>query len=130
MAKVDWSQAKILKQVVAGSRFEWQMNLQMDLSDLQASIQYLEDVYLRDQGELRVDLPEKWVKFWKKRDFESRSLMAHPSSNEWVLTLALTEAFGIFVIDTMKRMKPGDKLVLSQIGTLAKQSNADLIIKV
>jgi hypothetical protein len=130
MAKVDWSQAKIQKQVVAGNRFEWQMNLQMDHSDLQALIPYLEDVYLRDQGELRVDLPEKWTKFWKKRDFESRSLMAHPGANEWVLTLALTEDLGNLVIDAMKRMRPGDTLVLSQIGALARQSNADLLIKI
>lgn len=130
MAKVDWSQAKILKQVTPGNRFEWQMNLQMDHSLLMSQITYLEDVYLRDQGELRVDLADSWTKFWKKRDFESRSLMAHPNPNEWVLTLALTEEIGNLVIDTMKRMRPGDTLVLSQIGSLARQSNADLLIKV
>jgi hypothetical protein len=130
MAKLDWSQAKILKQVVPGNRFEWQLNLQMGLSDVQVLGPYLEDVYLRDQGELRVDLGDQWTLFWKKRDFESRSLMAHPNANEWVLTLALTEDFGNLMIDTIKRMRQGDTLVLSQTGPLGRQSNADLMFKV
>jgi hypothetical protein len=42
-----------------------------------------------EAGELRLDLPGGWTLFWKRREGESRLLMAHPEHEEWVATLAL-----------------------------------------
>jgi hypothetical protein len=41
-------------------------------------------------AELRVDLPGDWTLFWKAREGESRMLVAHPESEQWVATLALS----------------------------------------
>ena len=134
MAKLDWSQVKITQNVAGPyprvkAPFEWEMVLEMDVSLLAGLVSFLEGVYQQNQGELRVDLPQRWVKFWKKRDFDSRSLIAHPSLDEWILTLALTEDFGNQVIVALKKMGAGETFVLSQCGKLSQQSNAEWVIK-
>jgi hypothetical protein len=44
------------------------------------------------EKELRVDLPQGWTLFWKRREDDSRLLVAHPTDQTWVGTLALSPA--------------------------------------
>jgi hypothetical protein len=66
------------------------------------------------RGELRLELPRGWLVFWKKREGESRLLMAHPQQDEWVATVALAAAPATGLVEQVQRLaSSGDAPSLS-----------------
>lgn len=51
--------------------------------------------------ELRLDLPAGWTLFWKRREGESRYLLAHPEQQTWVATLALEGEEGARLVSAL-----------------------------
>ena len=79
------------------------------------------------QGQVKLCLPAlaegEWVLYWKSREGDCRALYAHPESQEWVGTIALTEeAYG----DFLARLQAGKSFALSQVSPLVGFSNLDL----
>lgn len=56
------------------------------------------------RGELRLELPRGWIVFWKKREGESRLLMAHPQKDQWVATAALAAVPATGLIEGVERL--------------------------
>jgi hypothetical protein len=76
--------------------------------------------------ELRVDLPRNWILFWKLRDGESRLLIAHPQSEEWVMTSALNAEHASRFLSALGALEPGNSLSLAALAPVARVSNAAL----
>lgn len=90
----------------------------------------LEELQAPPAAELRVDLPEGWILFWKKREEESRLLIAHPQPGEWVATAALEPGHGSRLIAALRRLGKGDSHPVSQGGRIGKVSNLEIVIAV
>jgi hypothetical protein len=75
-----------------------------------------------------VDLPREWIVFWKLRSGESRLLMAHPQPEEWVSTLALSEAHGKRVIEALKALSPGELFSIEKLGPTGSMTNVEVLI--
>ena len=61
-----------------------------------------------------------WVLYWKLKDTDSRAIMAHPESTEWVGTLALEQS----VIDQfIKALESKSPTALSKLCRLTGFSN-------
>jgi hypothetical protein len=79
-------------------------------------------------GELRLDLPRGWAIFWKKREGESRLLLAHPQHDEWVATCALTAEHGAQAIERLEALGAGQRLDLGELAVLGGLSNLELTL--
>lgn len=89
---------------------------------------FLEEIYLRGGSELRVDLPDNWIVFWKSRESESRLLLAHPQQGEWVTTVALDPEHGTRVAEKLKELHSGDTFSLAEQGAVGSVSNVDVLV--
>lgn len=107
-----------------------QFRLQITWDAVQSLIPHLEEVYLKEENELRVSLPNEWVLFFKKRESENRALLAHPQPGVWVTTVALERLFAQKWVDQMKSLAKGQVLFLSQYVPLGSVSNVDLVISI
>jgi hypothetical protein len=92
------------------------MKLDFSSEELGLLIGQLEEIYIRSGSELRVDLPENWIVFWKRRDSESRLLLAHPQQNEWVLTAALEEEHGRMLIEALRQLSGMGSVAVHELG--------------
>jgi hypothetical protein len=97
---------------------------------------------LTDQegSELRTDFPSGWTVFWKLRQGESRFFVAHPESDQWVATLALSrthldqavEAFGYLRAEAGKQ--PEEQVqgawefkLTQQLPGVSRMSNVEVV---
>lgn len=93
------------------------MQLDLDAEALAILVQGLEQVF-SSGGELRVDLPDQWIVFWKKRPSDSRLLLAHPQHGEWVATIALEEAHGQHLLNALKKLSVGESVSVHETSEL------------
>jgi hypothetical protein len=89
----------------------------------------LKNTFEEQGGELRVDLPKEWSLFWKARKGDTRILVAHPSQDQWVGTLALEPRFASRLIELLEKSVSGDEIRLSSVDTVSKLSNLDIVLK-
>ncbi len=134
MPYVNWKEREIRKHVDApsGSDGDSRSTLSLAFADEERAqlIPFLEEVYLRGGSEVRVDLPENWIVFWKSRESESRLLLAHPQRGEFVTTVALEPEHGKRVIESLKKLGPGDALLVSELGMVGSVSNVDVVLSI
>lgn len=93
--------------------------------DFESLISALEEVFSGRETELRHNLPENWVFFWKIREGESRLLLAHPEKQDWVATLALTPSHADKVLSSLRKY---EKFKLSELETVGSFSNVEIEI--
>jgi hypothetical protein len=91
------------------------MELQFDQEEVRLLLAQLEEIFLNGGHELRMDLPEGWIVFWKSRESGSRLLLAHPQEKEWVATAALETELGKKWIAKLKSLSPGQSLSLHEV---------------
>jgi hypothetical protein len=91
------------------------MQLDLEAQDLATLIQGLEQVFTSG-GELRVDLPDQWIVFWKTRPSETRLLLAHPAQEEWVATAALEETHSQNLVSALKKLSSGEGVSVHELG--------------
>lgn len=128
MPYVNWKEREIRKHVDAHEDARSTLSLGLSEDELAQLIPFLEEVFLRGGSELRLDLPENWILFWKSRESESRLLLAHPQRGEFVTTLALEVEHGKRVIDALKALGSGDALSVSEHGMIGSVSNVEIVI--
>jgi hypothetical protein len=130
MPYLNWKEREIRQSVdaagVADSRSTF--NLVLGETERTQLVSFLEEVFLRGGSELRVDLPENWIVFWKSRESESRLLLAHPQRGEFVTTLALEAEHGKRVIDELKKLGAGDAFLVSEQGIVGSVSNVEVVV--
>ena len=81
--------------------------------------------------ELRVNLPNEWLVFWKLRPVGgSRLLLAHPAQAEWVVTAALDAAHAGVFVECLKKLGPGERLAVSETGSVGYPSNVEIVIEI
>lgn len=66
------------------------LRLRLDLNEARELAEWLREINAGEASELRHTISGQWNLFWKKREGESRLLVAHPEHESWVATLALT----------------------------------------
>lgn len=111
-------------------RREHLLRLTLSPEALEVLAQRLEELYSQGCGELRIDLPEGWILFWKSREEESRLLVAHPQPGEWVTTVALEAKHGMLLASSLRQMKKGESRPVSQGGIIGRVSNVEIVIAV
>jgi hypothetical protein len=107
------------------------MQLDLDSAELEVLVQQLEQVFAPAEqsgsagneshfssmaAELRVDLPDQWIVFWKKRASDTRLLLAHPQEDEWVATAALEETHGQNLVSALKKLSSGQGISIHELG--------------
>src|SRR4051794_37056919 len=121
MPYLNWKDQTGLKQEIAGGPGgAGPLRLTLGLDSAQASmlLPLLRDVLSEEAplgSELRVDLPRNWIVFWKKREGESRLLIAHPQTDEWVATAALSAAHGQLLLERFERLSSGEALSVGEL---------------
>lgn len=96
-------------------------------SDCDLFKQFLTEKVITPQKEARLRLSqpkEDWMIFWKTHpSTEVKLMLAHPSENEWVATVALSkEAFDLL----LNRLEKKLKFRLSELGSVSQFSNFDV----
>jgi hypothetical protein len=104
------------------------MRLELDEAGRAALAPLLREVYAEDGGELRLDLPREWVVFWKRREGESRLLLAHPAEDQWVATIALEANLGGKLAAALEALPGGESFRVGALGPLGSVSNLELEI--
>jgi hypothetical protein len=79
----------------------------------------------REGSELRTDFPSGWTIFWKIREGESRFFVAHPETDQWVATLALSKTH---LEAARGRMRDGVPGSLSRLERVSRVSNVEVKI--
>lgn len=87
----------------------------------------LGEITNREGSELRTDFPHGWTIFWKIRDGDSRFFVAHPETDQWVATLAVSEAHLGRIRECFRTGYEGG---LSELETVSRMSNFDVRIRV
>lgn len=105
--------------------------LQLSLNEARVAelLPYLEDIF-NHQTELRIDLPQEWVIFFKTRESENRFLMAHPQAQEWVSMLAFESTHGLRLVEHLREKKAGSQFRFSEIGDLGSVSNLEVVLNI
>jgi hypothetical protein len=125
---MNWKNLKLAQTMSPHPTRESELLLRFNPADRDQLVQLLEETFLHGAGELRIDLPENWLIFWKLRERESRLLLAHPQENEWVATVALESAHAQATLDSLKSLKAGDTFKISEIGQTGSVSNVEIAI--
>ncbi len=106
------------------------MSLELGVDSLREDLlPALRNTFQAAGGELRLDLPQEWSLFWKLKDGETRVLVAHPATGQWVGTLALERSFADQLILKLESAAAGESLRVGSIGPVSGVSNLDLVFK-
>lgn len=136
MSFLNWVDQQASYEVSRPNSRTTQLSLKLSQKQLQALCAHWAEVYSPEASfevplaweELRLVLSEQWLIFGKRREGESRALIAHPAPHEWVATVALDIQDGRKLISSLRDLKLGQSLILSQTMSLAVVSNFDLRI--
>jgi hypothetical protein len=126
MVYLDWKKQGIALEVKSLGRLGSKLSLTIREGDLADFLPALEEIYIRDEGELRLELPENWVIYWKAKESGNRVLVAHPQPDHWVATVALEREVGQKLILAVKALKSSESFILSQIAPLEAVSNLNI----
>ena len=129
MPYLNWKQAPVRKNLSERERDPSELRLALAAAEAQALVQALDEVFATVGPELRVDLPDNWILFFKLREGESRLLLAPPEKDEWVSTVALDRVHGESLLRELRALRPGEILDLRALGSVASVSNLHLLIE-
>lgn len=114
------------------------VSLALTPTQVQALVESLQNIFTEGStAELRLDLPNQWVIFWKQREGESRLLIAHPQAEEWVTTAALLHEHACLLLNRLRDLasqtshtgEAAPEVSLSELAPLGSVSNAELKIR-
>jgi hypothetical protein len=132
MPYLNWKEQTALKQEIAPHESEssrQRLTLWLDKQPLEQLLPMLREVLAEEGGgELRLDLPRGWIIFWKKREGESRLLLAHPQQDEWVATVALNSEHAGLLIERLEKLGSGQTLSLGELASTGGVSNLELTL--
>jgi hypothetical protein len=130
MALLNWRDAQI-KVETSTHKGKTECRLTLSQISLRTLIEYLNnEVYGHEiSSEMRMYLPSGWTLFWKKKEGESRAVVAHPEPDHWVGTLALEDSYSEDYFSALKNLTQGQSLSLAQASSmnLSAVSNLDLV---
>lgn len=126
MLYLNWIESSICIEITSHPTLQTQLKIKVGQNELTDLLASLEETFLKQAGELRVQLPQNWVLYWKLREEGSRALLAHPEPEEWVGTIALELALAQKLFLSLKNLKSGQSFYLSQVGILGSVSNLEL----
>ncbi len=133
MPFLDWGEKPVSLAVSHQSAQQTEVVLGLSQELLAELLQELIDLYAGDEGgatrELRLVLPQNWVLFWKSRGEGARLLVAHPASQEWVGTLALSIEWANRLLRVLKELPVGKTVALGQLSGVHGVSNLGLTIR-
>jgi uncharacterized protein YllA (UPF0747 family) len=93
MPYLDWKvQPGVTLRMVDHERLETEVQISLSRGLIQELHGQLQAVFVQAEAELRIDFPGNWTLYWKARDGESRMLLAHPEKDQWVGTVAWSQA--------------------------------------
>jgi hypothetical protein len=143
MPYLNWKEQKRIKQEIGplapGGSHEpgdkLRLTLSLESGPLLELLPLLREAFAPGGGELRLDLPRGWIVFWKRREGESRLLLAHPQTDEWVATVALSGEHGASLLERLDRLAsvapgasgPGE-LHLGDLAATGGVSNLELTL--
>lgn len=108
-----------------GTRDLIEVAIGLPLTEWRSLAAALGEMTNREGSELRTDFPEGWTLFWKVRDGESRFFVAHPETDQWVGTIALS-------VEHLARIRSalseGFSGPLAELGVLNRMSNLRITV--
>jgi hypothetical protein len=128
MPYLNWKEKTLKLEMKVHSETRTALKLSLTDDLIQDLASNLEELFSTKAGELRLQLPDNWVLFWKMREEGGRALVAHPNPEEWVGTLALEPSWGEKIILALAQLKKGESLELNRLFSLATVSNFDLTL--
>lgn len=128
MPYLNWTNKPIRQNVEPHLFFETHLKLELRATEISTLGSSLESVFVHHGPELRLELSDSWILFWKMREEGSRILLAHPEAEQWVATIAFSSDLGVKLIEALKGLKASQTLSLSQFGTLNSFSNLEISI--
>ena len=138
MPYLNWKEQTQLKQEIAPDATvadqaspvnKMCLSLFLDSNLLSQLLPLLRDTFENEgTSELRLDLPRGWIIFWKKREGESRLLLAHPQEDEWVSTVALSADHGLLLVQALGKLGAGQAIQLGALAETGKVSNLELAL--
>lgn len=133
MPFLNWRRQTLKQEVLPHSTLQNQLKLTLDVPSLAALVDSLHGTFERGEGELRLDLPQGWILFWKVREGDSRLLLAHPQKDEYVTTAALRLDHGQRVVADLRALQAGGEVRVAELGILlsipsAGFSNTEIVI--
>ncbi len=133
MPFLNWGDSPVVLQAVQKTDRETQLILGLSEILVRELAQELTEIYAASGisygKELRWVLPQSWVVFWKTRIDGARLLLAHPQKDEWVGTMALAPDWSSRWVESLQNLRPGQSVVLSQMGGVHSVSNFDLVVR-
>jgi hypothetical protein len=139
MAYLNWKASPLTKRVAPhldpGRREPgYVLDLEIGREAARELASALSEVLVPGRGELRLDLPDEWIMFWKWREDESRLLLAHPQAEEWVTTVALDSDHGQRLLESLEAaaasQSPETKVRIGELGVVGSVSNVEVVITV
>ena len=121
--------ARLEAQIGPGPSEKLRLTLTLDAGLAGELLAQLRELFEAPVGsELRLDLPRNWIVFWKKREGESRLLLAHPQAEEWVSTVALLDEHAKLLDRKARGLVSGRTLNLSELAATGSMSNLEVTL--
>jgi hypothetical protein len=127
MAFLKYSEAECEVESRVGARDAVVVTLGLDAAKWNALAEALGGIANREGSELRTDFPGGWTIFWKIRDGDSRFFVAHPETDQWVATLALSETH---LGAIREKLVAGFAGGLSELEPVSRMSNVEVRVRV
>jgi hypothetical protein len=108
-----------------GARELVSVSIALPAADWTEFAERLGEIENREGSEFRSDFPGGWTLFWKVRDGDSRFFVAHPETDQWVGTLAISASHLALV---RERMRAGFSGALSELERVSRMSNLEVRI--
>jgi hypothetical protein len=130
---LEWSRSEFLRVLFTPGQTSGELRLEFSASDQRQELATWLSGLLAEgaPSELRQNLPEGWTLFWKLREGESRLLLARPTPETWVGTLALEGVVLQELIERTRAASQGDwqirlRSVCTERGSWGRFSNLDV----
>lgn len=131
MAFLKYSESECDVESALGVRDAVIVTLGLSATHWRALSAALGEIANREGSELRTDFPGGWTIFWKIRDGDSRFFVAHPETDQWVATLAVSESHLGRIRERFERSdEPDFAGALSELETVSKMSNVEVKVRI
>jgi hypothetical protein len=127
MAFLKFSEAACEVESELGARESIAVTIGLDAEKWADLARELGEIVNREGSELRTEFPSGWTIFWKIRDGDSRFFVAHPETDQWVATLALSPTH---LERIRERLVSGFEGPLSSLETVSRMSNVEVKVRV
>ncbi|MCM2279385.1 MAG: hypothetical protein NDJ89_15020 [Oligoflexia bacterium] len=136
MPRLNWKSGPVarLEPVEAHPKAGSLLRVSVAFASLPELVHALGEAFEGEHSELRLELPQEWLIFWKRREQESRLLLAHPEPGVWVATVALELPAALALLQGLRKARPGDSVAVGELagksGRIGSVSNVEILISV